>query len=158
LEEIKPIPTNEMGQTKQPDGESGSSLPRVEQAGAIAVRSESEGLQFLIVRARRKPNEWVFPKGHLEPGEGPQDAALRELREEAGVEGSIRDFAGSLDFTSGTEQVTVQYYLVDYRETVRAQEQREIRWCSYAEAHRLLSFPDAQQLLGKAYELARTKN
>jgi 8-oxo-dGTP pyrophosphatase MutT (NUDIX family) len=40
--------------------------------------------QRALVLRRGDRNEWVFPKGHLERGEEPQDAALREVREETG--------------------------------------------------------------------------
>jgi len=38
-----------------------------------------------VLVLRHAAGAWVFPKGHLEPGEGPLDAALREVEEEAGV-------------------------------------------------------------------------
>jgi 8-oxo-dGTP pyrophosphatase MutT (NUDIX family) len=53
-----------------------------------------------------------FSKGHIESGETAEDAALREVREEAGVEGDLIAYVGSLEFESGAEYVLVDYYLM----------------------------------------------
>jgi 8-oxo-dGTP pyrophosphatase MutT (NUDIX family) len=56
----------------------------VRQAGAIVFRTDDQGLRFLIVRAKQNPADWIFPKGHIEPGESAAAAALREARERLG--------------------------------------------------------------------------
>ena len=56
-------------------------------AGAVVVRDGA----CLIVRHGR---EWVFPKGHLEQNETPEQAAIREVREETGVEIAIDEWLG----------------------------------------------------------------
>jgi 8-oxo-dGTP pyrophosphatase MutT (NUDIX family) len=48
------------------------------QAGAIAFEEEP---RFLLVRANKNPDQWVFPKGHIEKGESPQAAAPRDTVE-----------------------------------------------------------------------------
>jgi ADP-ribose pyrophosphatase YjhB (NUDIX family) len=48
-------------------------------AGAVVVDEET----CLLIR---RGHEWAFPKGHIEQGEGPGDAARREVREETGIE------------------------------------------------------------------------
>jgi 8-oxo-dGTP pyrophosphatase MutT (NUDIX family) len=124
----------------------------VDQAGAVAVRGRGPAAEFLVVRAKKNPGHWIFPKGHIEPGESAEDAALRELREEGGVDGSISRLLGVSTFESGREQVTVSYYLVRFARHVPSAEQRELRWASFAEARRLLTFDDARQLLEAAAE------
>ena len=42
----------------------------VRQAGAIAIRKSGAGNEVFIVRAKKNPGDWIFPKGHIEP-EGP---------------------------------------------------------------------------------------
>jgi 8-oxo-dGTP pyrophosphatase MutT (NUDIX family) len=54
-------------------------------AGAVAYRSGGTRREYLVVTSSSGA-AWVLPKAHLEDGEAPADAALRELREEAGVE------------------------------------------------------------------------
>jgi hypothetical protein len=78
-----------------------------------------------------------------------------ELREEAGVIGEVIRPMGSLEFTSGKEPVRVEYFLARRTGTTRPAEQRETRWCTYAEAHELLSHDDAKALLAKAYFLLK---
>ena len=48
-------------------------------AGVVIVRVVDRKLRFLLLRAYRN---WDFPKGIVEPGEEPVDAAMREVREE----------------------------------------------------------------------------
>jgi 8-oxo-dGTP pyrophosphatase MutT (NUDIX family) len=52
-------------------------------AGVVVVRQTGEGWRFLLLRAF---NHWDFPKGMVEPGEEPLEAAVREVREESAIE------------------------------------------------------------------------
>lgn len=52
-------------------------------AGVVPLRREPDGWRLLVLRAYRN---WDFPKGRLEPGEAPLDAAVREAREEASLD------------------------------------------------------------------------
>ncbi len=120
---------------------------RVRQAGAIVYQSGAGEPRFLLVRAKKNPQDWIFPKGHVEPGETEVEAARRELREEAGVEGNPVAPVGTSEFQSGSEQVHVAYYLFRYSATCGSSEGRECRWCTFDEALALLSFEDAKRLL-----------
>jgi 8-oxo-dGTP pyrophosphatase MutT (NUDIX family) len=53
---------------------------------AVCYRNTSAGIEVLLVRSRR--GLWTIPGGRVDPGEAPERAALRELREEAGVVGA----------------------------------------------------------------------
>ena len=55
-----------------------SQTPRMS-AGVVIVRVVDRKLKFLLLRAYRN---WDFPKGMVEPGEEPIEAAMREVREE----------------------------------------------------------------------------
>ena len=56
---------------------------RERSAGVIVYRRAGDGVLFLLLDYGRY---WDFPKGHLEPGEDDTAAALRELREETGID------------------------------------------------------------------------
>jgi bis(5'-nucleosidyl)-tetraphosphatase len=56
--------------------------PALLSAGAVVFRRTTGGHAFLLLRAYRN---WGFPKGLVEPGEAPFDAAVREVREETGL-------------------------------------------------------------------------
>ena len=67
----------------------------IRQSGAIVVRLDQEEPRVLLVTAKRNPDRWIFPKGHVEKNETAEEAALREAREEAGVIGKVRRAGGS---------------------------------------------------------------
>ena len=74
-------------------------MPPVLKAGCI-VR-DTRG-RYLLIEHQHTPF-WEFPKGHLEPGESPADAAVREVYEETGYRvGNLRP-AGTLRYTSAEE-------------------------------------------------------
>ncbi len=58
---------------------------------AVSVILSNERREILLVRRAREPSKdmWCFPVGFAESGERVEDAALRELKEEAGVDGRI---------------------------------------------------------------------
>lgn len=122
----------------------------VQEAGGVVVRYEGASPVFLLVRSSDGKN-WLFPKGHVEPGETPELAALREVREEAGVEATVRAPLGRLQFPLGDRQIDVVFYLLEFSGFLKPQENREVRWCSYAEARDLLSFDDIKQIAAKAF-------
>lgn len=119
-------------------------------AGAIAVRPDKDGLRVLIVTAKRHPERWIFPKGHIEPGEQPAATALRELREEAGVEGKVIGPVGRMAVTSRGEKGLAEYYLARYVRDVPAEDERQVRWLPVNQARARLTYANAKRLLDQA--------
>jgi len=114
-------------------------------AGVIPVRFVDGEPRYLLLRAYRY---WDFPKGELEPGESPLSAALREVREETGLQGPVfrwgRGFHQTAPYARGK---VARYYVAEYPEgAVRfgtntrlgRPEHHEFRWCRVREARRLL--------------------
>src|SRR5215208_6376913 len=109
-------------------------MRRVKQAGGVVYRVGPDGPEFLLVRAKKDPSHWIFPKGHIETGETAAVAAVREVEEEAGVTGFvIKVLKPFLRFTSGDESVNVRYYLIEATDASKPAE-RETRWLPLAEA------------------------
>jgi ADP-ribose pyrophosphatase YjhB (NUDIX family) len=128
-----------------------SGAGRVPQAGGLVVRDDDDRVAVLLVRAKKDPRVWVFPKGHIEPGESAAEAAVREVEEEAGVVAELLGPIGApQEFQSGKEQVSVQYFLMRARSESPSSEGREKRWFPVDEALRALSFEDARQLVRDA--------
>jgi 8-oxo-dGTP pyrophosphatase MutT (NUDIX family) len=131
-------------------------MAKIEQAGAIVVRPGKSGPRILLVTARRNPNNWIFPKGHVESGETLKAAALREAREEAGVEGKVAAKAGSMTFDFGSNRYRVHYYVVRTADPGQEREGRRLRWFRYKQALRQLSYDEARDLLREAWPVIKT--
>lgn len=119
-------------------------------AGGVVVRTDGEP-RVLLVRAKPAPHDWVLPKGHIEPGEAPDETARREVIEEAGVEGEPVRALGTLEFrTPAGKHVRALFFLMRYVRDVTPHERREIRWATFAEAQRLTEFDDTRALIASA--------
>ena len=123
----------------------------VEQAGAVVYRlSQGRRIQILLVRARRTPGQWIFPKGHIEEGETAKAAAIRETQEEAGVDGdAVARLSPRVEFEIGTLIVRVQYFLVRATGKVDDSENREKKWLAPAAARDLLTHDSAKAVLAR---------
>src|ERR1700752_3394334 len=121
------------------------------QAGAIVVRAGKTGPRILLVTARRNPDNWIFPKGHVEAGETLRDAAVREAREEAGVEGKVIAPAGRMSFDFGENTYRISYFVVRTEAAGEEREGRQLRWLKYRQALKRLTFEETQELLRGAW-------
>jgi 8-oxo-dGTP pyrophosphatase MutT (NUDIX family) len=127
--------------------------PIVLLAGGIMVRCERGEPRVLIVTTRRR-KRWVLPKGRVEDGERPSTAALREVREEAGVSGKLRGRAGIAEYNTRGGRTRVEYFLFEYTRPTRkgGDDKREIRWCAVEDAIMLLTYASARRVLLDAYD------
>ncbi len=123
------------------------------EAGALVFRRIDGIVHLLIVRSSDGQN-WLFPKGHIEEGETAEEAALREAREEAGVDGRVIAPIGTSEYTRKGKQITVEFFLVEYRGTCESDEAREQRWCTCEEALELLSFDNLRAVAKAACKVA----
>jgi len=127
---------------------------RVHQAGGVVFRIDQGLLQILLVRPHDGLPEWLFPKGHIEPGELEHDAALREVREEAGIRGRL---VGAVEnpscFTSKGELVRVRYFAIEALDTVESDELRAQLWLPPALAAETLTHDEARRTLAEAMPL-----
>ena len=102
---------------------------------------------------------WVLPKGTVEPGEEHWQTALREVREESGVEASIVEYIGKSEYPfhvpQGIVSKEVHWYLMS-AESYYSKPQKEeyfvdSGYYKYHEAYHLLKFSNEKQILEKAY-------
>ena len=112
----------------------------------------------------KKPGVWALPKGLIGPGEKPEEAALREVAEEAGVEARLVQKLGDIRYvyTWAGERVfkVVSFYLFRYgrgRLGAISPEQEievaEVRWLPLEEAPRLLAYRGEREMAEKALAL-----
>jgi 8-oxo-dGTP pyrophosphatase MutT (NUDIX family) len=110
------------------------------------------GDRVLLVH-RPKYDDWTFPKGKAEPGESDESCALREVREETGFDCRLGVELASTSYRDSRRRPKrVRYWLMDLvgGAFVPTPEVDEIRWCTKAEASRLLSYRRDQDVLSGA--------
>ena len=110
-------------------------------AGVVVVNLTNRKLHFLLLRAYRN---WDFPKGMVEPGEAPIDAALRELLEETSI-GEVSFDWGPIFVETGPYRKgkVARYYIARSK-------QREIE----LKISRELGFPEHQEACWVSFEKA----
>jgi 8-oxo-dGTP pyrophosphatase MutT (NUDIX family) len=128
-------------------------------AGIIPVFFEGAKPKVLILRAYKN---WDFPKGETDPGENPMAAALRELREETGIEHVSFDWGHQFYETEVYGRgKTARYFLARAmsKEVVLGinpelghPEHAEFRWADFEEARGLM-VPRVQKALDWARAL-----
>ena len=134
-----------------------------ESAGGVICRITNGEIEALLIKDSYA--NWGFPKGHVEPGETLEQTALRECREETGLQ--RLEVAGSVAttdwyFRAGGTLVHkfCDYFLLmaDPREQAIpqiAEGIRECAWMSPAEAVARVTYHNARQVLGRALENPR---
>jgi len=131
------------------------SAPIVAELAAGAVLLSESGEETLLLH-QRDEDRWCFPKGHVDPGESLQDAALREIREETGLTevrlGSEVDEVSYRFYQPKTKrnvQKTVVYFLAFTPE--RSARPEEIfdraEWVDLATARDRLKFPTDRRVI-----------
>lgn len=129
-------------------------------AGGVVVRLDNGRALFLLIRDSY--HNWGFPKGHLEPGETADAAALREVAEETGLEqlelrGEIETIDWYFRFRGRLVHKICHFYLM---ETVsiqtspqRAEGITACRWEPFEKATELIAYENARIVLRRAHEL-----
>jgi len=90
-------------------------------SGGIAVRIEDGVAEAACIGRRNRAGrlEWCLPKGHIEAGETPEIAAVREIAEETGIDAEIIQPLGTIDywFTGDDRRVhkVVHHFLLEAR-------------------------------------------
>ena len=135
---------------------------RVDEVSAGGLVIDTTGkLGLLIGRRDQKDSSgkkilWSLPKGHIEEGETPEQAALREVAEETGIQSEIEKSLGVIDFwfMAGGKRIhkTVHHYL--FRESgglLAAQESEvdEVAWFPLGEIIEKLAYPDEKKLIAR---------
>jgi 8-oxo-dGTP diphosphatase len=125
-------------------------------AGGVVIRRSTGGLDVALAARRTRKGElaWGLPKGLVEPGEEPSDAALREVREETGLEAAILESLGEISYWYVWEgervRKRVAFFLMEETGGDISQhdhEMEEIRWFPLASAPRSATYPTERQLL-----------
>jgi ADP-ribose pyrophosphatase YjhB (NUDIX family) len=135
---------------------------RVDEVSAGGLVIDTTGKLGLLIGRRDLKDAsgkrilWSLPKGHIEEGETPEVAALREVQEETGIESVIEKSLGVIDFwfMAGGKRIhkTVHHYL--FRENggllaPQESEVDEVAWFPLAEIIERLAYPDEKKLIAR---------
>jgi 8-oxo-dGTP pyrophosphatase MutT (NUDIX family) len=130
-------------------------------SGGVVVRQGEGGPEVLLAsrRTRRGDLVWGLPKGLVEPGEDPEQTALREVEEETGYRAKVRQPLGEVSYWfvwQGTRiRKNVHFFLMeDTGEDPgeRDREMEEVRWFPLEGAADVAGFPSEKDILRKAGE------
>ncbi len=134
---------------------------KVTSAGGVVLQPGEEGLEVLLC-GRSVDKLWALPKGTPEANETLEQTAVREVREETGVEVEQVGTVGDIRywFSRPLEGVrfnkTVRHYLmrpIGGDPSLHDHEFDEVRWFPVQEALRLLSYQNEARILGQALAL-----
>ena len=132
-------------------------------AGGAAFRKTSKGLEVVLVSVG-KPPRWQLPKGLIDPGETPEQAAVREVREEAGITAKTADLVEKVEYwyqsKEGNERVRyhkfVNFFLMWYESGDVAHHDNEVneaRWFPAVDAISALAFRSERAIIERALEM-----
>ena len=133
-------------------------MPKEKSYGAIVFKRHKDGIKYLLLHYGA--GHWDLPKGHMEKNEKEEQTALREIKEETGIE--------DIEFADGFRE-TVNYFYKRGEDTISKEvifflvqsatdevklsdEHIGYAWLNYGHALKKLTFSNAKELLKKADE------
>jgi 8-oxo-dGTP pyrophosphatase MutT (NUDIX family) len=134
-------------------------------AGGVAYRRRNGKIEVALISVG-KDSRWQLPKGLIDNGEKPEEAAQREVREEAGIETTLDALIDKIEYwyfaaEKGSRvryHKFVYFYLLKYvKGDVRNHdhEVNQARWYEIEEAVEVLAFDSEKKVVEKAIEMLR---
>lgn len=130
-------------------------------SGGVIFRTSDAGPEVAIVSVRGS-KAWCIPKGLIDKNEDPPAAALREVREESGLNGEVIDKIGHISYWYFVDEErvkvhkTVHFFLLKYKKGKTDDHDHEVeesQWFPIDEAISTLSYKSEKQIMQKAKEM-----
>jgi 8-oxo-dGTP pyrophosphatase MutT (NUDIX family) len=125
-------------------------------AGGVVFYEENNKREYLLV-CSGKNFYWGFPKGWVENNEDPKDTAIREIKEEVGLDVElIPNFEEKIDFFFRENNELVHKEVIFYlaksysKDVVLSYELKDFVWLNFEEAFEKLSYNNLKEVLKKA--------
>lgn len=123
--------------------------------GAIILRKQNEKMETLLLK--HNAGHWAFAKGHVEENETEEQTALREIKEETGLEVRLdTNFRTSVRYSpmEGVEKEVVYFlaYKIEGDETPQLEEISQIKWLSLDDAKENVTYEKDKEILLKVQE------
>jgi 8-oxo-dGTP pyrophosphatase MutT (NUDIX family) len=143
----------------------GTPLEETSAGGVVFRRAPENGAVYLLIRDSYR--NWGFPKGHVEPGEEPADAARREVAEETGladlvVHAPVQEIDWFFRFRGRLIHKNCAFFLMESAAgDVCPQKDEGItacRWLPLEEALKTVSYANAREVLRTAGELVAARS
>jgi 8-oxo-dGTP pyrophosphatase MutT (NUDIX family) len=133
-------------------------------AGGVVYRRVEDRIEILLAARRTRKGDlaWGLAKGGIEPDESAEEAAVREVREETGIEARIETSLGETRYFYVWEDVrirkTVHFYLMQATggdPTERDDEMEDVKWFPLERALKRAAYRGEREVLGRAAERLR---
>jgi phosphohistidine phosphatase len=125
----------------------------IQQACAVPLRRVADGLEVCLITSMGR-RRWIFPKGVVDPGDTHAITALKEAREEAGIEGLLLEPAlGEYGDYKWNVPLTVTVFAMSVEresDTWLEAGLRRRRWAALEEADALLTDQALREMLALA--------
>jgi 8-oxo-dGTP diphosphatase len=135
-------------------------------AGGVVYRRRQQSLQIILISVGEH-RRWQLPKGLLKKQESPEQAALREVQEETGVQATLLAPIDQIDYWydahSHSQRVrfhkVVYFYLLQYKSGSTKNHDQEVNeacWVEIDQAQAMLTFKNEQGIIAKAKEMIKS--
>ena len=129
-------------------------------AGGVVYRRKGETVEIVIISVGEQ-SRWQLPKGLIDKGETSAEAALREVREEAGIEAEVVELIDKVEYwyySKGSGKRIrfhkyVYFYLLKYRSGNTEDHDREVndaRWVDIDTGRTMLAFKGEKEMVSRA--------
>lgn len=136
-------------------------------AGGVIFRNSSKPGEVEILLIQDSKGRWTIPKGHIEEGESPREAAAREITEETGLkEMKVLDWLGKINFryrrNNSLVLMTTEIFLVEAKGNTSGIKPEKwmtnLAWMSSSDALDKIEYEDIGKLILLALKKIRKEN